>query len=271
MAPVIAITPEKALKHFQNQFNNRSGNASNKDRKNLISAWNWGVKYKGLVGINPFLTDKFPEERSPRRIPKEEDFWKVYEVAEGQDKPMLLAYLHTAARRGEIFRLRFDDIDFAEEQIRLWTRKREDGTMEFDWIPMTATLSQSLLSHINQNHTTEIIFPNPETGKFYVERKHWMEGLCRRAGVKPFGVHGIRHLSASILAKEGVSLPVIQAILRHKRATTTQRYFHALGLKKELRRVMDRKAKKKVKSIYVNFTSDKKDKKQNLELITKNA
>lgn len=42
---------------------------------------------------------------------------------------MLLAFLHLAARRGEIFRIKFADIDFAHQQIRLWTRKR-DGGME---------------------------------------------------------------------------------------------------------------------------------------------
>ena len=271
MLPVTAITSDKMLSHFQKQFDARSGCASNKDRKNMISAWNWGAKYKGLTGINSFLTDKFPEKRSPRYTPPESDFWKIFEAAEGQDKTLLLTYLHTAARRSEIFRLRLEDIDFGEEQVRLWTRKREGGTMEFDWVPMTVTLAQALLSHLNQNQITDIVFPNPDTGKFYVERKHFMEGLCKRAGVKEFGIHGIRHLSASILAKEGVPLPIIQLILRHRKITTTQRYFHGLGLKEELRRVMDRKAKQKVKSIYVKFTSGQKPKKDKLKLVNQNA
>ena len=146
--------------------------------------------------------------------------------------------------------------------------------MEYDWIPLTSTLAQSLLSHINQNQIMDIVFPNPETGQFYIDRKRWMSVLCRRAGVKQFGIHAIRHLSASLLAKEGVPLPVIQLILRHKKITTTQRYFHALGLKEELRRVMDRKAKEKIKdanSIYVKFTSTDKPRKNHFELITKTA
>jgi len=274
MLPVATITSEKALSHFQAQFKARSGYAANKDRKNLVSAWHWGKKYRGLAGVNPFLTDKFPEERSPRYVPNEEDFWKVFGVAEGQDKTMLLTYLHTAARRSEIYRLRLEDIDFGEEQIRLWTKKREGGTMEYDWIPLTSTLAQFLLSHINQNQLTDIVFPNPETGHAYNDRRRWMIVLCERAGVKPFGIHAIRHLSASILAKEGVPLPVIQLILRHKKITTTQRYFHALGLKEELRRVMDSKAKEKIKdanSIYVEFTSTDKKRKNRFELITKTA
>lgn len=42
------------------------------------------------------------------------------------------------------------------------------------------------------------------------------------------GLHGIRHLSASILVNAKVSLLDVQAILRHTNLTTTQRYVHRL-------------------------------------------
>ena len=81
-----------------------------------------------------------PEIRHPRYVPPEEDFWKIYEVAEGQDKVMLLTFLHLAARRGEIFRLTWADVDFGNDRIRLWTRKRKDGSFEWDLLPMTKEL-----------------------------------------------------------------------------------------------------------------------------------
>ncbi len=46
--------------------------------------------------------------------------------------------------------------------------------------------------------------------------------------MRPFGLHAIRHLTASILANEGLPLITIQAILRHKSAHVTQRYLHQL-------------------------------------------
>ena len=58
---------------------------------------------------------------------------------------MLLAFLHLAARRGEVFRLTWDDVDFRNNQIRLWTRKRRGGDLEFDWLPMTKMLKEALL------------------------------------------------------------------------------------------------------------------------------
>ena len=72
------------------------------------------------------------------------------------------------------------------------------------------------------------VFPDPDTGGPYLYRQHWMKRLCARAGVRPFGLHAIRHLSASILANDGVAVILIQAILRHKNSNTTQRYLHRL-------------------------------------------
>jgi integrase len=112
------------------QTKERSGYAANKDRKNLGTAWRWGFdNMEGWPkGVNPFLSvKKFPEERQPRYVPTEEDFWKVYDQAAGQDQVMLLTFLHLAARRSEVFRIKWSDVDFTESKICLWTKKREGG------------------------------------------------------------------------------------------------------------------------------------------------
>ena len=63
-------------------------------------------------------------------------------------------------------------------------------------------------------------------------RQHFMSRLCDKSGVKRFGFHAIRHLSASILFKLGYELGVIQAILRHKSPGTTERYLRSIGLER---------------------------------------
>jgi len=68
-------------------------------------------------------------------------------------------------------------------------------------------------------------------------RNKWLSDLCEKAGVKPFAIHGIRHLFASILAHDNRPLPEIQAMLRHKNLTTTQRYIKQL--KKKSREVLE--------------------------------
>lgn len=235
--------PRLALNYLQKQAEERSGYAANKERKNLLAAWDWGIKYMALPAPNPFLVDRFPEQRNKRYVPPESDFWKVYDVAEGQDKVLLLAYLHLAARRSELFRLRWEDVDFGKGEIRLTTRKRMSDSLEEDWLPMLDELHVALLHH-KQVSKSDWVFPDPGTGGPYLCRQHWMKRLCAKAGVRYFGLHAIRHLTASILANEDVPVIVIQAILRHKHSNTTQRYLHRLSeLKTALRVLSQRKSR----------------------------
>jgi integrase len=74
-----------------------------------------------------------------------------------------------------------------------------------------------------------ILFQGPVTGRPCTDRKSWMKTLCEDAGVKPFGLRAIRHLSASSLAESGLPSKKIRGIMRHKNLRTTERYPHQLG------------------------------------------
>jgi integrase len=242
--PVYELKPSKVMAFIVKQKEERSGYAANKDRKNLVAAWNWGMKYMDppLPGPNPCLVDRMPEIRQPRYVPPEEDFWKVYEKAEGQDQIMLLAFLHLAARRGEIFRMTWSDVDFGNNRVRLWTRKRQGGSYEYDWLPMTKELRKYLMQWWEHRPVKDVehvfvcldntAFCQEQYGKPFMYRQHFMNRLCDKAGVKRFGFHSIRHLSASILFKLGYELGAIQAILRHKSPGTTERYLKSIGLER---------------------------------------
>ncbi len=240
------LNPKIAIKYLMLQSDLRSKNAANRDRKNLSAAWEWGKSY--INGFpqnkpNPFkAVKKFPEKRSPRYVPPEEDFWKILTFSDGQDKIMLLTFLHSAARRKEVFNLTWDDVDFGNSQIRFWTNKRRDGTKEFDWLPMTSELRKTLMDWWQKRPIKDSpyvfvclntqTFCEPYFGKPFNERRHFMKRLCERSGVKPFGFHAIRHLTASILYHKGYDVSVIQSILRHKSPTTTNTYLRSLGLEK---------------------------------------
>jgi site-specific recombinase XerD len=55
-----------------------------------------------------------------------------------------------------------------------------------------------------------------------------MPRLCKKADVKLFGLHAIRHHVALQLALRNWPLIKIQKFLRHKRATTTDIYLRSL-------------------------------------------
>ena len=241
--PVESISTAKASQFLQGEFETRSGNSANKDRKNLSAAWTYGHRYiEGFpeTTINPFHEVlRFREERMPRYVPPAEDFWKVYNITEGQDNVMLSAFVYLAARRKEVFNLQWSDIDFENNQVRLWTQKRQGGTRESDWLPMVADLSAKLKNWKDDCPIKDTpyvfvcldsgFFGEPYYGKPFTVRQHFMKKLCEKAEVKKFGFHAIRHLTASMLYHKGVQVSVIQTLLRHKSPTTTNRYLKSIG------------------------------------------
>jgi integrase len=229
-APPTSITPAIALECLRAVFKSTSGNSANVARKNLMAAWNWGRKYYNLPSPNPFeAVDQFPADEHPRYVPPEGDFWKVYETAPQRDRAMLLLMLHTGARRREVFRLRWEDVDLLGRKVRFGTRKTRHGGMEYAWVSMTTRLRDALDLHRSHSQS-EHVFTQPVTGEPYTTRQHFMEKLCEKAGVKAFGFHAIRHLSATIMAYKGLEIPNIQSVLRHHNLNTTARYIKKLGV-----------------------------------------
>ena len=56
-----------------------------------------------------------------------------------------------------------------------------------------------------------------------------MKTLCRKAGVKYFRYHPLRHLGASIMDRANVNIGSIQRILGHEHRSTTEIYLHSIG------------------------------------------
>ncbi len=239
------LTPAFALKFLRRRFVSCSGYAANRDRGILSRAWEWGRKFiDGFPNVaNPFLAvERFPADSKLRYVPPEADFDKVMAIAEGQDKVMLSAFLRLAARRGELFGLKWSDVDFGERIVRLATRKTSNGSLRVDSIPMTEELRLTLLQwRQEQSVQSEFVFSMVDNafaasrspGDRFTNRSHFMQKICTRAGVTPFGFHSIRHLSAVILYKAGKKLATIQKFLRHQDATTTNRYLKSLGFEIE--------------------------------------
>jgi hypothetical protein len=238
-----ADRPKLALDFSNMCYQGLGGNVvNNKIIKNLKTAWNWGKQYiQGFPNVSPFdLIERYPETRHPRYVPSLEDFYTVLDgdyndPPSEQDKLMLLTYLYTGARRGEVFRLMIStDIDFATAMIRLTHRKSGGRGWEQGLLPMPDDLYDLLLAHV-QTCKTDYLFVDPETNKPYTSRQHAMKKWCKRAGVRPFGWHSIRHLTATVLAQKNVPMEQIQQILRHHNLSTTEKYIGRSGvLKKHL-------------------------------------
>ncbi len=242
--PAESLSPLTVLNHLQDQTVKRSGGGANKDRKNLGAAWEWGVAYLHLPRLNPIkAVSRFAQNKKERAVPTVEDFKKAVDACDtDQDRLMLWAYLQTGARREELFRLGWRDVDLVGKRVRLRWRKNQKGGWEEQWIPVKGWLVDWLKRHQKVTGLHKFVFLNfnnsedPRNWLPYLHRQHWLDNVCKRAKIKPFGFHGLRHLFASLLAAENTPLVDIQHMLRHKSINTTARYIHQL--KKENREVL---------------------------------
>jgi integrase len=172
-------------------------------------------------------------------------------AAEPEEMDMLTVLYHTGGRIGEIRRLTWEDVNFEKRSVTLWTRKRRGGQLEKDKLSMGDALHEMLMRRWkHRNKESVYVFcredgtPHTKDGKL----RHLMEDLCKRAQVKPFGYHAIRHHVASILADSGkATLGQIQKFLRHRRPTTTEKYLHEITRDQvEVARILDEKPSSKV-------------------------
>ena len=129
--------------------------------------------------------------------------------------------LFTGMRRGELFRLRWDDVDFERGFIHV----RDPKGGHDEKIPMNGQ-ARALLESI-PFRDSPFVFPG-RGGKQRTEIRHVSE-IRDAAGLpKDFRpLHGLRHVFASMLASSGqVDMYTLQKLLTHKDPGMTQRYAH---------------------------------------------
>ncbi len=74
-----------------------------------------------------------------------------------------------------------------------------------------------------------------------------MRSLCKKAGVRYFRFHALRHGGASMLDAPGVPSGVIQQILGHENRSTTEIYLHSVSeSERQAMAVFEQELRKKV-------------------------
>jgi integrase len=131
--------------------------------------------------------------------------------------------LFTGMRRGELFKLRWGDIDFERGFIHIRGPKGgKDQT-----IPLNQAAREVLEDH-PRGDTSPFVFPG-RGGRQRTDFKRPINRIRQRAGLPPDfrPLHGLRHTYASMLASSGqVDLYTLQKLLTHKSPQMTARYAH---------------------------------------------
>ena len=233
-----------------------SPHAANKDLRYLRALFNYGIKRK-LISENPTNGIEFiPEDKKRRYVPPKDDALKVISTADPDTQDYLWSMLLTAARMNEINALTWDDVNFEDRSVTLWTRKKKGGNREPRDVPMVSKLFDILIYRFQNRdpdkpwvfwHTYWSRKTNQMLSGPYADRKKIMNTLCKKAKVKYFRFHPFRHLTASILDDIGVPIGVIQRILGHENRRTTEGYLHSVG-------EAERKAMEKLENVDIIST-----------------
>lgn len=220
-------------RRFANYIQQKRGNKSaNRRVRTLKAMWIW---CKERVKKNPWREVKgFPQETFVKYLPPESDIKLVFEAAEDWEKDLLMLILNTGARVSEILNLKWSDV--FDDNIQLWTKKRKDGSRQPRRIPIGSSLKEILKRYADRGYNNDYVLIHPVTlepfRKSQTSIKFMLKRLCRKAKVKPFGFHSLRHYFASCLLDTGkTGLADIQLLLGHQRMTTTDTYLHSLNPK----------------------------------------
>lgn len=146
-------------------------------------------------------------------------------------KPLVLLSLNTGARRGELFRMYWEDINFDRKNITLVMRgKRKSHTRH---IPMNKESFEILSAWRSmRSQTDKFVFPSKEGGTLDNIQTSW-ENLRKEAKINNFRWHDMRHHFASKLVMNGVPLNTVRELLGHTNLEMTLRYAHLAPEQKE--------------------------------------
>jgi integrase len=240
---------------------------ANYELRMLRALFNFGLDEK-LISNNPAVKIPFLPRLTKRRryVPPAEDILKLLKASaepekkkhrkkadkrksmkgrtEGQgsedslnDFCYLVVMIFTLGRMGEINRLEWPDVHFDPAFLTLYTRKKKGGNLTPRDIHMLG-LACAALRYLFEKRDPSVSWVfhhrywSRKEKRFvvgpYKDRKKLMKTLCRKAQIRYFRYHSLRHFGASLMAHLGVALTEIQKILGHESLSTTEEYIQSL-------------------------------------------
>jgi integrase len=194
----------------------------------LVAAINWGVDY-GHIERNPLAgLKKLRETDSNKKTRYLTDDERLRLMAELPKAPeylrvMVSLSLGTGIRRGNLFSLLWEDIDFNAKAITL--RAAASKSEEQVIIPMSDDVA-GVLAKWRERSKGKLVFASPKTGNMIDNVRRSFATLLKSAGIQNFRWHDMRHDFASNLVMKGVDLNTVRELMGHADMKMTLRYAH---------------------------------------------
>jgi integrase len=209
----------------------------------LAASLDYAVR-EGWLDSNPLASVKRASKRHEReRILRRDDFYDLEEVdrllkraPSVFEEAFWLCGAHAGLRLpGEALGLRWGAVDFQTVVMRPydnWVRNEMDTTKTSDSeaIPMTPRLATALSRLRRRRYATgdrDFVFVSELTLDSPVSERPMREAFkaaVEEAGLKPIKMYNLRHSFGTTLARNGIDIRTIQALMRHDRLSTTEQY-----------------------------------------------
>jgi integrase len=205
----------------------RANATVNRHLSAMRACWNWG-RNAGLVPQERAWPSQLllTEPRGRLRYLSDEELSAVLKAVE-KDAPLRAAVvvsLATGVRKGELLRLRWQDVDFDRQRVRvLETKNDEPRAVHLPSVAVQALKALKRGHVIGQRHVFIGARGKPLTANSLSGK--WKE-LRKAAGLRDFRWHDLRHSCASFLAQKGATLLEIGSVLGHRSPSVTLRYSH---------------------------------------------
>ncbi|HEV2289717.1 MAG TPA: tyrosine-type recombinase/integrase, partial [Candidatus Acidoferrales bacterium] len=199
-----------------------SGSTVNREMALLKRMFNLAIEWDLYLGLNPFRKVKFFRESNfGLRVLSPEEEEKLLQNAAPYLQDLIRFALNTGLRIGEIFSLRWSNVDLDKNILNVFAPK----TQKIRTVPINAD-ARKVLEYWALGKRNEFVFYNPDTGKPFVDLKAGFKLACKKAGVEGVTWHTLRHTFASRLVERGVDIVTVKELLGHSSITVTMRYTH---------------------------------------------
>jgi integrase len=140
-------------------------------------------------------------------------------------RPIVIALLDTGARRGEMIKLTWQNVNFESRIITIIGETTK--TLKTRQVAMTQRLYDEF-NHLWENSDKNL---SSRVFSFTIFRKSF-QTACRIAGIKAGGIdglvtHSLRHSTATRLINGSLPIQMVGRILGHQQPQTTYRYINA--------------------------------------------
>jgi len=198
----------------------------NRELELLRAILNYAVQNEWLIK-NPFalikgIISKAAEAERDRVLSFEEET-RLLEVCVGRKahlRPLLICALDTAMRRGEIFKMRWKDIDFSSSEI--YIPQTNTKTEEARRVGITQRLNEELetLWNASSKNLDSTVFGITNTIKTA------FKSACEDANIKDFRFHDCRHTATTRMISSGSPHTEVMKITGHSQLKTFLRYLN---------------------------------------------